>query len=199
MGKQVCTRKDLQVFVGHLSHAASVVKQIRTFLHSLFVLLKVGHAPFHHIRLSSEAKSDILWWSVFLTSWNGSSFFPHQVPSVHVYSDTTGSSGCGALQVQKGWFALPWLHDWRALSIAEMELIPVVMAAALWGHCWAGQLVVFHSDNMGVMASVNKGISPEASLMQLLRSLSFIAAYFQFNYRTEHVAGVLNGPADALS
>ena len=95
---------------------------------------------------------------------------------MHVYSDAAGSSGCGALQVQKGWFALPWPHDWRALSIAEMELIPVVMAAALWGRCWAGQLVVFHSDNMGVVASVNKGISPEASLMQLLRSLSFIAA-----------------------
>ena len=73
----------------------------------------------------------------------------------------------------------------------------MVMAAALWGRCWAGQLVVFHSDNMGVMASVNKGISPEASLMQLLRLLSFIAAYFQFNYKAVHVAGVLNGPADA--
>ena len=49
--------------------------------------------------------------------------------------------------MQKGWFALPWPHDWRALSIAEMELIPVIMAAALWGRCYPTLERRSHGEN----------------------------------------------------
>ena len=38
MGKKACTKKELESQVGHLSHAATVIPQGRTFLRSLFSL-----------------------------------------------------------------------------------------------------------------------------------------------------------------
>ena len=76
VGKKARTRKELESFIGHLSHAASVVKQGRTFLHELFRLLKVARSPHHYVRLPLGARADILWWSYFLRDWNGCSFFP---------------------------------------------------------------------------------------------------------------------------
>lgn len=197
--KKACTRAELESFIGNLSHAATVVRQGRTFLHGLFQLLSVARSPHHHVRLPIGARADILWWRCFLCSWNGCSFFPRPAPSVHVYSDAAGSVGCGAFQVGGSWWALRWPDAWTGSSIAVLELVPVVVAAALWGWQWCGRLVCFHSDNEAVVRAVSKGYSPDQSLIHLLRCLAFFAAYFGFQFSAVHVPGVLNQAADALS
>ena len=77
-----------------------------------------------------------------------------------------------------------------------MELIPVVIAASIWGSHWQGQLVCFHSDNVAV---VHEGFSANKALIHLLRCLSFFAAFFRFHYKAIHISGVANRAADALS
>ena len=61
---------------------------------------------------------------------------------------------------------------------------------------WAGletpKLVTAHER-------FNRMFSSNSSLIHLLRCLSFFAAYFGFHFRAEHVPGVENGAADALS
>ena len=197
--KQSCTRKELESFLGHLSHAAIVVKPGRTFLRELFSRLKMARAPHHFVRLSSGAKADICWWRCFLQNWNGTSFFPRQSASCHVFSDASGNYGCGAFVQSMGWFQLKWPDNWGSVSIAVKELIPVVISAALWGACWTGKGVCFHSDNMSVVAVLKKGSSGDRLLMHLLRCLSFFSAYFKFQHFSEHVPGVMNTAADALS
>lgn len=194
-----CVRKELESFIGHLSHAATVVQQGRTFLHELFRLLAAARSPHHHVKLSPGAKADILWWACFLRTWNGRSFFPRLAPSVHVYSDAAGSVGCGAFQVGGSWFMFSWPQAWSGASIAVLELVPIVVAAAVWGWQWQGQGVCFHSDNEGVVSVVNKGSSSDSSLSHLMRCLSFFAAFFRFNFSALHIPGVLNEAADALS
>ncbi len=44
-GKTSCTSKDLESFLGHLSHAASVIRPGHTFLRQLFCLLSVTRRP----------------------------------------------------------------------------------------------------------------------------------------------------------
>ena len=90
-GKRSCFRRDLDSFFGHLSHAATVVAQGRTFLRELYSLLSMDRAPYHYIRLAAGAKADILWWKVFLQGWNGRSFSPTATPSHQVTSDASGS------------------------------------------------------------------------------------------------------------
>lgn len=150
--KKACTRKELESFLGHLSHAASIIRPGRTFLRQLFSLMHLAKAPHHYVRLSASARADLAWWRCFLQSWNGSSFFPLPNPSTHVYSDASGLFGCGAIASQLGWFQVRWPCDWEDVDISSKELVPVVIAAALWGKHWAGQHICFHTDNMAVVA-----------------------------------------------
>ena len=197
--RSACRKRELESFLGHLSHAAVVIRQGRPFLHDLFRLLSVAKYPHHFIRLTRGARADILWWLCFLKEWNGRSFFPQVAPSVHVYTDAAGSVGCGGFQVNGSWFKLAWPTNQGQKSIAVLELIPVVLSAMLWGSLWQGQSVCFHSDNEAVVKILSKGCSPEAALNHLVRCLAFSAAWYGFHFNAVHSPGMLNEAADALS
>ena len=194
--KQSCTRKELESFVGHLAHAATVIRPGRIFLRQLFSLMSRVSKPHHFIRLNASVRADLQWWSHFLQLWNGSSFFPHPMPSTHVYSDASGLYGCGAFEC---WFKVQWPSQWTDVAIAQKELVPVVIAAAVWGCQWRGSHVCFHSDNVAVVSVVNKRSAKDEVLNHLLRTLFFYGAFYQFHFSAEHVPGVLNTAADALS
>ena len=196
---KVCKRKELQSFLGHLSHAASVVHPGRTFLRELFNLLSQAKSPHHHVRLNIKARADISWWRCLLHTWNGSSFFPPPDPSIHVYSDASGTYGSGAFVAGLGWFQTEWPEDWEGVDIASKELVPVVVAAALWGRQWSGSHVCFHFDNMAVVAVLNNRSAKNSLLAHLLRCFSLFSAYFAFHFTAVHIPGVLNTAADALS
>lgn len=198
-GRQSCTRKELESLLGHLSHAATVITQGRTFLRQLFPLLSLRRACHHTIRLNAGARADLLWWRMFLKSWNGTSFFPAPSPSVQVVSDASGSFGCGAFSVAHGWFQIKWPESWHTMSIAAKELVPVVAAAAVWGHQWGRSCVCFKSDNMSVVSILTSRTAKDTLLMHLLRCLVFYAASYRFDFVAEHIPGVLNTAADAIS
>ena len=84
-------------------------------------------------------------------------------------------------------------------SIAAKELTPIVMATALWGNLWRGKIVLVHCDDQAVVEVVNAGYSKDPLLMQLLRCLFFIMAYFEITVRANHIPGKSNGAVDAIS
>ncbi len=94
--RRACTRRELESLVGHLAHAATVLPQSRIFLRPLFALLATTQRQWYYIRLNKSVQADLQWWSLFLQDWNGLSFFPMPNPSAHVFSDASGSFGCGA-------------------------------------------------------------------------------------------------------
>ena len=82
--------------------------------------------------------------------------------------DSSGAWGCGALWSSK-WIQFQWNSNFTAESIAVKELVPVVMAAAVWGHQWKGQVIPFVSNNEAVVQVLNAGHAREESLSHLLR------------------------------
>jgi hypothetical protein len=96
-------------------------------------------------------------------------------------------------------FQLKWPLALPVLSIAVLELIPIVFAAGTWGASWRQAQVCFHSDNMAVVVVINKCYSPDQSLIHLLRCLAFFAAYYSFQFSAAHVPGLSITAADALS
>jgi hypothetical protein len=58
--KVKCTKKELQSFVGRLNWCARVVRGGRTFMCCLINLITRVKSSHHHIRLTKEAKGDIL-------------------------------------------------------------------------------------------------------------------------------------------
>ena len=166
----------------------------------LFSLLSMVSKPHHFIRLGMEARADITWWQYLLQYWNGVSFFPPSSPSGHVYSDASGLFGCGALNPnQNSWFQLQWPAAWADAGIAAKELVPVVVAAALWGPLWAGRHICFHSDNEAVVTVIQRRHAKNHLLTDLLRCLFFYASIFNFHLSASHIPGIQNTVADAIS
>ena len=88
-----------------------------------------------------------------------------------------------------------WPESW---SIAEKELFPIVVSAAVWGKNWARSSVVFVCDNLAVVQALSSRLVRDPGLMHMLRCL-FFEAHFKFEHTARHIPGRDNTAADALS
>ena len=201
MGKKTCTKKDLQSLAGKLQHACKVVKPGRIFMRS-FELLGTATKMHHHIRLNLAIRSDLLWWNTFLVTWNGVAMVSksNAEPWATIFTDASGHIGCGAWWGHQ-WLQLKWcrVRDFGSLSITQKEVLPVVLACAVWGNQWRGKLVQFYCDNEAAVTVITTGYSRDPHIMHLLRSLFFIKAHLQIDLRVSHIAGKSNSEADAIS
>ena len=199
--KKASTKRDLLSLIGSLSHACKAIKPGRTFLRRLIDLSTVAKHNDHFIRLNKSARSDIEWWFQFARQWNGTAMLSSIAwsdPQITLTSDASGGWGCGAYCGLE-WFQLRWSGPTKEFNITVKELIPIVIAAALWGSQWAGSTVKARCDNAAVVAIINRGSSKDQEVMHLMRCLAFIAARYQFSIRASHLSGVCNTLADALS
>lgn len=188
-------KKELESLVGKLAYACNVVQLGKTFLRRMFEVVSGIHQPHYHVHLNAEFRSDLTWWATFLESWNGVSllqgFGPRQI-SRQFISDASGSFGCGA-SWEFRWLQLQWPQSGRDVlkltetSITLKELLPVVIACALWGREWQNSVLV-HCDNVGAMSLINSGYSSVPAIMHLLRCLSFSQA-FRLTVRAVHIPG----------
>ena len=87
---------------------------------------------------------------------------------------------------------------WPPLNCLK-ELVPIVLACAIWGPQWKGQLVLCHSDNMAVVSQVNRLHAHDPKAAQKLWCLAFFQALYDCRLRAVHISGVQNTGADDLS
>ena len=201
--RRSCSGKELRSLVGHLNHAAKVVRSGRTFYRRMLDLLHGIHPhrdPNAPIRLNAGFRSDLAWWREFLIGWNGISFLPppERLPRAEVTSDASGSWGCGAWH-GNAWFQVQWDARSCDLQIAAKELIPIILACATWGEGWRGQLVTCHCDNQVVVACLRSRSSRNPVLMHMIRCLVFVEAHFCCFLQPEYINTRLNHLADDLS
>ena len=197
--RKSCTRRELESLIGTLQHACTIIRSGRTFLRNAIPLLKMAKQQHHHIRWSVEIRSDLAWWKLFATSWNGTGLVIPPNPTTHIVtSDASGSWGCGAW-FQDNWFSISWEQSHSTLHITVKEMVPILLAAITWGHNWKGGQVVVRCDNMAVVTALNNRTCREKFVMQMLRTLFFIEAHHQFKLTSEHVSGSNNTLADYLS
>ena len=79
------------------------------------------------------------------------------------------------------------------------ELLPIVVACAVWGKQWRGTTVKCICDNAAVVAILKSGKSKDRLAMHLVRCLFFFSAHFNIFLVTQHLPGRENVAADALS
>ena len=187
--------------IGLLQHAASKVVSGRPFLRHLIILSKTMKHLHYMVCLNLTAISDILWWHMFMSTWNGLACLPFHCPQVHnvsLTSDAMGSWGCGPFWDSQ-WFQLEWTGQMRFLSITFMDLLPINLTAAIWGPKWQSCQVICHCDSEAGGTVINKGSTKDRGLAQLLRCISFYCAYFHFTLHAQHVSACHNQTTDALS
>ena len=180
---------ELLSLIGLLSHACEVVRSGRSFLRRLIDLSTIPKHLEHYVRLNLEARSDIEWWAQYSQVWNGMSMMhlpDVAYPGAVLTSDASAYSG-------PHWFMLPWTGSIVDYHITVKELIPIVVAGAVWGSTWHGSTLLAQCDNMAVVHIVNHGSS------NLARCLAFITAKLDFHVVASHIKGAHNIRADALS
>ena len=200
--RKVCTKRELLLLIGQLQHACCVVRVGRTFLRRMIELSIVPKELHHRVRLNEGFRADVAWWHLFLEDWNGRSMMTGLVRGMTVgvlTTDASGGWGCGAFTSTGLWFQLKWPASWATVNITVKELLPVVMGVAVWGCQWRNGTVRCRCDNAAVVAILRSGTSRCPKAMRLMRCLFVFAAKFNVVLVAEHVPGVENGAADALS
>ena len=192
---------ELESLAGLLQFASKIIRPGHSFLRQIYAMQSIGSHPGHHVHLNSAARADITWWYFFADHWNGVSMLWDSLfinPEFTMFSDASGSWGCGAVWRVIGFIVHGQLPS-NPLSIAVKELVPVVLPAAIFGQQWQGHLIQFSVDNMSVVHIVNSTYSKDPHLMHMIRVLVFLATYFNFWFRAEHIRGKHNNLADTLS
>ena len=182
-----------------LSRKAATKRELQSLIGFLSRLIDASKVGSHFIRLNSQVRSDLQWWACFVRDWNGQSLVSPLFPSASVTMDASDSWGCGALISDGKWFQVQWPLSWASVHIAPKELVPVVIAVAVWGKQWPGQTVLVCSDNMAVVAALKVGLCQDVTMMHLLCCLHFFSAYHQLRILSDHVPCKENLAADALS
>jgi hypothetical protein len=92
--KRACRKRELESLLGHLQHAATVVRPGRTFVRRLIELVASFRNKLHWIRLTESTRSDLYWWYSFMDGWNGISMMPGSPPvELPLESDASGLRG----------------------------------------------------------------------------------------------------------
>ena len=114
--KKNATKRDTLSLVGLLQHATKVVEPGRTFVTRMYAAAAKVKKLSHRTRLTTEFRSDLYWWHLFVTSWNGISFLHNafnEAPFDHqIRTDASGTWGCGAW-FENQWFQFPWPTEWH--------------------------------------------------------------------------------------
>ena len=119
-------------------------------------------------------------------------------PYTSFESDASGSWGAGTVW-QPCWFQLAWESEQkRQQNIATLELVPIMISAAVWGKYWQGQTVLCKCDNQAVVHALINRSCRDPNLIHLLCTL-FFKAHFHFSLHIEHIAGSENLLADDVS
>ena len=207
LGSSVCTKREMLSLCGNLSFSTRCIPAGRSFMFRLF---RVAHSvkPLDQkVFITPEAKSDLKMWLHFLENWNGVSLFLEDEEThankLDLYTDASGTLGFGGY-FQGEWFYGEWPKEildrlTKRVSICFQELLPVVMAAILWGKHWSRKRIIFHCDNEGAVYILNKGSSACPDIMKLMRRLTLVAAEHSFSYKALHIPGRLNKIADKIS
>ena len=203
-----CTKVKLLSLLGHMSFASKVVVPGRSFMSYLLKLIRGKNNNHDIVYFNDDYRRDMKMWKTFLQSWNGVSFFIDSVVTnddVELYTDASSTKGFG------GYFAGKWFQDtWpdelsmnsnsdKSLSVALLELYPIVMAAILWGNQWSKKRIIFKCDNLSCVFILRKGRSRCSNIMLLMRRLTWCAATYNFSFYSEHLRSEDNGISDSIS
>ncbi|MEW8548004.1 MAG: hypothetical protein AB2693_31250, partial [Candidatus Thiodiazotropha sp.] len=149
---------------------------------------------------------DMSMWYNFMSEWNGISFFYDVnvtlAADMQLYTDSSGTAFAGFYEGK--WFAERWPATMpklgsKDMSIAYLELVPIVVAALLWSHSWVGKRILFHVDNAAVVAIITKGRSRSAPIMNLMRRLTWCSIKNNFVLHAQYIPTKKNTVVDSLS
>ena len=74
---------------------------------------------------------------------------------------------------RSGWFKSPWSAEWLTVNITAKEMVPVVLAIALWGEALKTLHIQVHSDNMAVVEVIKARTSRDSNMISILQQYMY--------------------------
>lgn len=192
------SHKRVRSLAGELSFVASVVPFGRVFTRSLHKAYKAGEDGVPRF----EVLQDLRWWHEALGIFNGLASFRQQavLPSFHVATDAS-RAGWGVVSPLTQEMACgKWVQEeLEDAKVHHWEAATIVLASELHGEQSAGGLLVVHTDSAASHAVYHGQRARDPQMLNLLRVSTLMQMRMGFRLVTEHIAGVDNVLADALS
>ena len=199
-GKTRASRQQMQQLLGLLQFVASVSPPARVFsnrmLNNLREMPKQGTES-----LSLGFKSDLRFFLDLWPAYNGVRIVDkEQVPCQDELELDACLSGCGAYTGGE-YYAEEFPREVQSVghTIAQLELLNVVVALKVWGPVWRGHKVAVKCDNMNACLAVQTGRSRDSFLQHCVRELFVIGASCDVELKLTHCPGKKMERADALS
>ena len=194
--KTTCTKRQLHSILGQLLYIHKCVRPARLSLNRMLQLLRDNCAE-KIITLTDEFKRDLVWFSKYLSNYNGISIFDHKNLHQKLELDAclTGMGGvCGNyvyhLKIRKGYCNL---------NIVHLEMLSILVALRIFGPQWTKQKLLMKCDNYAVVKVLNSGRTHDQFLGACARNTWFHSALLDIDIKYVHVLGSLNQTADLLS
>jgi hypothetical protein len=181
--RRSCQLVELQQLIGFLQFCSQVIPHSRAFLRRLIAFTTSVRSQYCCRRTPIPAHVEIHWWRTFASAWNGVRIISPSLPTVHVYTDASGSKGLGGIFESK-WFATQVPRCFRNRDIQFKEIYAVLQAILRWGHLWANKHVIFYVDNQVDVRALEKDTNRSPQVMSVLRLIVMLAAYFRFSYNS---------------
>ena len=99
------------------------------------------------------------------------------------------------------WFSVGWPRGFSAdcCSTNFQEIFAIFTAVTIWGSELCNKQLLIYCDNETVVTVINSGTCKNNRIMDVVRGIFFVCAKNNISLFAEHVPGVENEMADALS
>jgi hypothetical protein len=169
----------------------------------------------HDLSLSQGSLMELRWWDKCLKEWNGVNIIPPSINFVplsqrnSLFTDAC-DTGMGAWLLKANGSAHFLLHRWtdREISLATrktrismpfLEMLSVIRSVYTWRYDLADSAINLRTDCSAVVSAINSDYSPTLQSHQLLLSLFLTTTTHRIFIDCQHIEGILNVEADALS
>ena len=121
-------------------------------------------------------------------------------PDMELFTNASDKGFCCYFQGQwcQGTFPKQGFKD-QQMSINWHELYAVTMALALWGPHLKGKCLLLHCNNASVVHIMAKASTHSKTMMALVQTFTLLSMQHNIHMHIQHIAGVNNKIADALS
>ena len=198
LSARTMTLRQLQELTGFLQFASQVIPHSRAFIHRLIDFSMTFSSPFSHRRLPAYAQADVRWWHQFSHAWNGIRLISPSYPTIHIYTDASGTKGIGGI-FDEHWFSSKVPCHFQCHDIQFKEIYAVLQAILRWDHLWWHHHAIFHVDNNAIVATLTKETTRAHFTMSITQQTAMIAALLEFSFSSTWLPSAMNALADAAS
>ena len=196
--KQSITKRKLQSLLGHLIFIAKCVRPARIFISRLLnALRKDPQATL--IQIDEEMRKDLEWFLAFAGQWNGVALMTPASPSKVVLVDAC-LTGIGATDGKWAYGQQLFEYADGGFNITELEAMNIVVALhSLITEEDRGTHIRVRCDNMAAVEAMVHARARNPVLQECARAAWMVEAALDIKLSYDHIPGVDNCVADALS